>query len=126
MILLTRSKDFDRIFRHGSSVSSLEMVLYSFRRPAKYGFPEARVAFCVSKKLFGGAVMRNRVRRRLREIYRLNCGKLDARWDVIILARQGASTAQFAKMERKFLNLCLKLGVLKETQEQNPQKNVQV
>ena len=112
MITLTRSKDFDRIFRHGSSVSSSEVVIYALKR-SKGKFSQPRAAFCVSKK-FGKAVARNRVKRRLREVYRLNEGKLDAQWDVILLARQGAAVVQFAQLEKKFLSLCRRAGILKE------------
>ncbi|MGN0013125.1 MAG: ribonuclease P protein component [Candidatus Bruticola sp.] len=112
MITLTRSKDFDRIFRHGSSVSSSEVVIYALKR-SKGKFSQPRAAFCVSKK-FGKAVARNRVKRRLREVYRLNEGKLDTQWDVILLARQGAAVVQFAQLEKKFLSLCRRAGILKE------------
>ena len=114
MITLTRSKDFDRIFRHGSSVSSSEVVIYALKR-YKGKFSQPRAAFCVSKK-FGKAVVRNRVKRRLREVYRLNEGKLDTQWDVILLARQGAAVVQFAQLEKKFLSLCRRAGILKEIQ----------
>ncbi|MBQ7502348.1 ribonuclease P protein component [bacterium] len=113
MITLTRSKDFDRVFRRGISLSSSEIVLYAFKRSGR--FSETRFAFCVSKK-FGGAVVRNRIRRRLREICRLNEHKLDVKWDLILLARRNAEKLRFALLEKKFLNLCGRAGILRSAE----------
>lgn len=107
MLTITRSKDFDRVFRQGRSVSSPELVLYVLRRERRV----SRVAFCVSKKL-GGAVVRNRFRRRLREVYRLNCSKLDGECDLILLARVATGKANFAVLQQRFLTLAQRLGIL--------------
>ena len=113
MLTITRSRDLDRVFRQGRSVSAPELVLYLLRRPRKQ---QLRAAFCVSRKL-GGAVTRNRLRRRLREVYRLNCDKLDVECDLILLARTATATAKFAVLETRFLSLAQQLGVIK-----NPDK----
>lgn len=108
MLTITRSKDFDRVFRRGQSLTTSEMVVYVLRHSRPFG----RVAFCVSKKL-GCAVKRNRMRRRLKEMYRLSCGKLDGRCDLIILARTPSMKAPFAQMQKKFLKIAEQLGILK-------------
>ncbi len=108
MLTITRSKDFDKVFRQGRSVSAPEMVLYTLRRQNR----PRRVAFCVSKKL-GGAVERNRVRRRFREIYRLNSSKLEEECDLILLARVATAKASFATLEKRFLNLSQQAGILR-------------
>lgn len=112
MVTLTRSRDFDRVFRRGNSASSPEIVLYAWKRTRRDRAVEVRVAFCVGKK-FGGAVERNRVRRRLREIFRKHQRELEQQWDLILLARQGAARVQFAKLEERFLSLCQKMKLLK-------------
>ena len=111
MLTISRSKDFDRVFRQGRSVSSRELVLYVLRNKRH----EMRVAFCVSKKL-GGAVVRNRLRRRLREVYRLNCNKLDGECDLILLARMATLKADFAQLTQSFLALAKQLGLLKSAE----------
>ena len=70
----------------------------------------------MSTKL-GGAVVRNRVRRRLREIVRLNRDRLLPGWDVVLVARTRAVDAPFRQLERAYLTLCAKLGLLREGAE---------
>ena len=57
------------------------------------------------------AVVRNRVRRRLREIFRLNQGGLAQGYDMILVARTRAVGAEYRELERAFLNVCGKLGL---------------
>lgn len=84
---LSRSADFDRVFRHGRSHSSRELVLYVFPR----GEPAAtrRVGLSVSRKV-GGAVDRNRVKRLLREAFDLEGSRLPAGTDAVVVARREA------------------------------------
>jgi ribonuclease P protein component len=64
----------------------------------------------VSTKL-GHAVVRNRVRRRLREIFRLNQSGLAQGYDMILVARTRAVGAEYRELERAFLSVCGKLGL---------------
>ncbi len=70
-----------------------------------------RVGVTVSKKL-GGAVVRNRVRRRLREVYRLNESRFAAGWDIVVVARSRCITADFEKITAAYLSLAEKAGIL--------------
>ncbi|MFA4964805.1 MAG: ribonuclease P protein component [Thermoleophilia bacterium] len=83
---LSRSSDFQRIYRQGSSTASRFLVLYSFRRPADAGAEGPRLGLSVSKKL-GGAVVRNRVKRLLREAYQGCAGHLAEEYDLVVIAR---------------------------------------
>jgi ribonuclease P protein component len=83
---LSRSSDFQRIYRQGSSTASRFLVLYSFKRPAETGAEGPRLGLSVSKKL-GGAVVRNRVKRLLREAVQGCAGHLAEEYDLVVIAR---------------------------------------
>ena len=74
-----------------------------------------RVGLTVSKKL-GCAVVRNRVRRRLREIYRLNEHLFAPGWDIVVVARSRCVTADFQKLTHAYLSLAEKAGILEAQQ----------
>ena len=70
-----------------------------------------RVGLTVSKKL-GHAVVRNRIRRRLREVYRLNEDKFAPGWDIVVVARSRCLEADFSKLCAAYLSLAEKAGIL--------------
>ena len=72
-----------------------------------------RVGYTVSTKL-GKAVTRNRIRRQLREIYRLNSPKLINGVDMVIVARAKCVDAEYSKMEKAFVRACRELKLMKE------------
>ena len=74
-----------------------------------------RVGVTVSKKL-GGAVVRNRVRRRLREVYRCNEHRFAPGWDIVVVARSRCITADFEKLTNAYLSLAEKAGILEAAQ----------
>ena len=75
-----------------------------------------RVGLTVSKKL-GHAVVRNRVRRRLREVYRLNEDLFLPGWDIVVVARSRCINASFQQLTRAYLSLGEKAGILQNRQE---------
>jgi len=83
---LSRSAEFDRVFRQGRSVGNRVLVLYSFPR-AEGGQP--RLGISVSRKV-GGAVERNRVKRLLREAFQQQLSRLPPGHDVVLVARPEA------------------------------------
>ena len=76
-----------------------------------------RVGITVGKKL-GGAVVRNRVRRRLREVYRLNEHRFLPGWDIVVVARTRCIKADFEKLTEAYLSLAEKAGVLRKDDSQ--------
>ncbi len=104
------SLKLNHIFRrlyHTSGYADSFLVLYARRNRTGLN----RVGITVSKKL-GHAVVRNRTRRRLREIYRLNETKFQPGWDIVVVARSRAVEAPFAKLTDSYLALAARAGIL--------------
>ncbi len=70
-----------------------------------------RVGITVSKKL-GKAHIRNRIRRRLREVYRLHEVEFTPGWDIVVVARSRALEASFSKLTEAYLAAARKAGIL--------------
>lgn len=83
---LSRSAEFERVYRHGRSSANRYLVLYAFPNPAA---PTARLGLSVSRKV-GGAVERNRVKRLLREAFAQVEPTLAPGQDIVAVARPEA------------------------------------
>ncbi len=102
----------NHIFRRlyaSSGQANAYLVLYARRNRTG----QNRIGITVSKKL-GHAVVRNRVRRRIREVYRLNEEKFQPGWDIVVVARTRAITADFGALTNAFLSLAKKAGIQAE------------
>jgi ribonuclease P protein component len=89
---LSRSRDFDTVYRQGRSVSSRFLVLYWFPQDE----PAApRFGFSVPRSV-GNAVARNRVKRQLREIWQARLERVPPGHDYVLIVRPGLSEAAAA------------------------------
>ena len=99
---------FRRAYSRGKTAADSRLALYLRRNGQKSN----RLGLTVSTKV-GGAVVRNRVRRRLREIYRLNEERLGGGWDVVVVARVRAAESGYRQLEKSFLKLADRLELLR-------------
>jgi len=88
---LSRSRDFDTVYRRGRSVSTRYLVLHWFSRDDEGG-GEPRLGIAVPKKL-GGAVVRNRMKRRLRETWTALLAEVPRGNDYVLAVREGLPEA---------------------------------
>lgn len=100
---------FRRLYHKGQSAANKYLVIYC----RKNGSGSNRIGLTVSAKL-GHAVVRNRLRRRLREIYRLHEAQFRPGWDLVVVARSRAVNAPYAQLEKAYLSLAQKLGLLRK------------
>lgn len=84
---LSRSADFDRVYRQGRAHGGRHLVVHVFPREADGAFA-ARLGLSVSRRV-GGAVTRNRVKRLLREAFAAEAHRVPAGHDVVLVARPG-------------------------------------
>jgi len=84
---LSRSGEFDRVYREGRSYASRYLVLYSF--PSEAAADGPRLGISVGRKV-GGAVDRNKVKRLLREVFWASADNLPEGHDFVVVARPDA------------------------------------
>jgi ribonuclease P protein component len=97
---LVRRGDFDAVYRSGKRRSSSHFTAF-FRANQ---LPVSRFGFSI-KKALGGAVVRNRIRRRIREIVRCHRIEIPAGWDIVIHPKSSVARAEFAVLTADLVRL---------------------
>jgi ribonuclease P protein component len=105
--MLSRPKDF-RALQGDGTVRSHPLLVARFRRT---DLETTRFGLSIGRKL-GGAVVRNRVRRRLRQILRAMAPSFQAGWDVLIIARPAVVAAGYDEIAEALERLLQRGGVL--------------
>ena len=103
--LLTKKDQYSAVYRKGDVLLS-SLVVMKF---IPNGLNCSRYGFSVSKAV-GNAVIRNKVKRRLREICRLQV--ISPGWDIVLIARRESSIAKFYKLRDVVIRLLVKAGLL--------------
>ena len=106
---LKKNHEFRRLYSKGKSAATATLAVYC----RKTGRDSNRIGYTVSNKI-GNAVTRNRIRRRLREIYRLHEGEVQRGYDVVIVARHRAAEADYHRLERDLTRAFSSLSLWKE------------
>lgn len=107
-VSMKKNHEFRRLYSKGKSKALSALVVYVRRFNREYN----QLGITVSTKV-GNAVVRNKVRRRLKEIYRLNEEKLHCGLDIVVVARVKSRYITYRQLEREFLSACGSLGVLR-------------
>jgi ribonuclease P protein component len=97
---LVRKADFDAVYRNGKRRSSSYFTVFLKAND----LPQSRFGFSI-KRALGGAVVRNRMRRRMREVVRLHREEISAGWDLVIHPKANVASAPFAALENDLVRL---------------------
>ena len=114
---LRKTSDFATAYREGRSFSSRLLVI----RPRANGLPHNRYGFVTSRAV-GKAVVRNRLRRRLREAVRSL--PLEDGWDVVVIARRTAADATYWQLRDSLASLLERAGVAAKLEADEASKKV--
>ena len=103
-VALKQNHEFRRLYSKGKSAVSPFFAIYC----RKNYRPVSRLGITTGVKL-GNAVKRNRVRRRIRELYRTNENHIQCGYDIVVVARTRAIYGRYADLEQSFRKLLKKL-----------------
>lgn len=105
-IMLKKDREFRVVYKRGKSIANRYLVLYIIRNNSK----ENRIGFSVSKKV-GKAIVRNRVKRLLRENFRNLNADLKKGYDMIFISRVVAKDATYEQIRKSMEKLIDKSGL---------------
>ena len=106
---LRKNYEFGRVYQRGQHVAARTLVLHYFPRKHK----RLRLGVTASKQV-KGSVRRNRIKRLLREAYRLNEDKLRPGFDLILVGRAVEGQLGLRDIEADFLKLCRRAGLIRQ------------
>ena len=106
---MKKNHEFRRLYDKGKSVATPSLVVYFRKTNRDYN----QIGITVSTKI-GNAVFRNLIRRRIREIYRLNETRLQKGLDIVVVARVRSPHVSYAELEKAYLFACSRLGIMSD------------
>ena len=98
---LKKNKEFQAVYRRGNSLANRYLVMYTRKRDDE---GENRVGISVSKKV-GNSVVRHRLKRQIRECYRIRCNEAARGYDLVIIAREKCRDRTYQEIEAALLKL---------------------
>ena len=107
METLKTNRDFERVFKQGKSAGHRDLVVLARRGRSK----NVRVGFCISRKT-DNAVTRNKLRRRLKEIFRETEQSFKPRWEIVVVAKDTSKELSFQALRKLTVKLLTRLKVL--------------
>jgi ribonuclease P protein component len=104
-VRIVRSADYQRLYKKGRKIHSEKFVLFG----EENGISHHRMGITVSRKV-GCAVVRNRIKRLFREIFRKYCGEIPNALDIVVNAKAGCAGARYSELRREFLAAAQRIG----------------
>lgn len=106
---IKKNKDFQNVYKNGNSYANKLLIMYVL----KTGKEENYIGISVSKKV-GNSIVRHRITRIIREIFRLNQSIIETGLNIVIVARPAAKQETYQKLESAYLHLCGLHNIKKE------------
>ncbi|SIS54551.1 ribonuclease P protein component [Salimicrobium flavidum] len=106
---IKKNKEFQNVFKNGKSFANRQLVLYYLKKDQ----PHFRIGLSVSKRI-GNAVMRNKVKRYLREAFHELEDELHQDYDFVIIARKPVNAMEYHDVKKSLQHVCKRSGVLKK------------
>lgn len=116
---LKKNEQFQAVFQRGSSAANKQFVLYSAKQEGQAAF---RVGISVSKKI-GNAVVRNRVKRLIREAVARMESDIPVSLDLVIIARPGVEAMTLEAIEQSLLHVMKRAKVIKQAPVHNGKRD---
>ena len=104
---LKSNQDFGNVYKSGRSYANKYLVIYT----SKNGTDRNRLGISVSKKV-GNSVVRHRIKRLVKESYRLHEKMFNSGLDIVVIARKGSDACDYAGIESALLHLMKLNGTL--------------
>lgn len=105
---IKKSAEFARIQKSGTKLHSKHFLIIL----AKSDFPGSRLGITITRKVDLRATARNRLKRWIREVFRLNRGRIKGAFDILVIARQNASQCKYRDIKREILGAFYHRGYL--------------
>ena len=105
---IKKNEEFSKVFNEGKSVANRQFVLYELKKEGQTHF---RIGLSVSKRI-GNAVVRNRIKRLIREWFQQHTEKLLQDRDYVIIARKPTAEMDYTEVEKSLLHVAKRAGVL--------------
>lgn len=110
---IKKDADFRKVYKRGKSVANRHLVMYTLPNKTQ----KSRIGISISKKV-GNAVTRNRLRRLVKEAFRLNIDpNIKPGYDIVIIGRIRSSEANYSEMEKSLKHISKKADILKKNKK---------
>lgn len=108
-----KNNEFQEVFKKGTSIANRQFVVYKLKKEDQHLF---RIGLSVSKKI-GNAVVRNQIKRYLRQVFLELKEEIENDFDYVIIARKPAADMDFHEVKKSMLHVLKKSKVLKAPQK---------